>query len=382
MRVRLHGLLDEKGGAAKIAGSLERGLALRGVEVGRSCEMGEAGAAAMICPAKELGGRASGGEILHLHGSADFGACLSGLAGHRGRVLITLHDCRLFTAGCPFPLECGHWREGCADCPRGYGSGASGLAVTKRALANLEPVIAAPSRWMARLASEAFPGANIRVVPNGVAWPDQVVNKREAKRVAGLDPESRCVMFAAHGGTSAEYKAGDTWLDIWRAVQEKVPGAVGIVAGGDKADRDGNLVFWPYLQEEALRKLMRAADVFAYPTRADNHPLLVLEAMSEATPSLAYNVGGVPEQINDRENGFLVPKGNRKLFVRRLVELLERPAELRNAGRRAYESGRARFSEERMVEDYLGLYGRLWRGDSPAMARSMNSAAMPAQTQE
>lgn len=364
MRVHLHSLLAEKGGAARVARSLERGLKGRGFEVGRGYEIGESGARSDLCRPGDLGRLAPEDSLVNLHGSEDFDSCLAGLAGHKGRIVITMHDCRLFTAGCPFPLDCESWRGDCLDCQRGYGPGARNISKVKESLIDLGALVAAPSRWMAGMAASALPGVEVRVIPNGVAWPDTAAGKRAAKREAGLDPDARCVMFAAHGGISAEYKGGDTWLDIWRAVKARLPGVVGIVAGGDRTGREGDLVFWPYLEEQALRGLLRAADVLAYPTRADNHPLLVLEAMSEATASLAFAAGGIPEQIEDGDTGFLVPEGDWRLFGQRLVGLLGNPFELRNAGLRAFEGGRSRFSEERMVDGYAGLFRRLTGEDS------------------
>jgi glycosyltransferase involved in cell wall biosynthesis len=163
-------------------------------------------------------------------------------------------------------------------------------------------------------------------------------------------------MFAAHGGTSAAYKSGDKWFELWQGLKARVPEAVGFVAGGEKQQRQGDLIFWPYLPEKKLRGLMRAADLLVYPARADNHPLLVLEAMSEGTASLAFTVGGVGEQIIDGRTGFLVQQDDWAGFLERLTELMARPGVTARAGSEAFESGRKRFTASRMVRDYMSLY--------------------------
>lgn len=373
MRIRLHGLLGYRGGAARIAGTLEEGLCGAGAEVVRSCEIEDGVCGTIRASPGEVGPGEPDGALIHLHGSADYAACLQGLAGHRGRVLITLHDCRLFTAGCPFPLDCEGWLEACRNCPRGYGD----VRVDKvlEALDAVDPLLLAPSRWMARLAARALPERRIRVVPNGVAWPGTPGDKRTARRRIGLRPEVRCVLFAAHGGRAAQYKAGDKWLEIWRRVESKAPGTVGLVAGGDETGRQGDLIFRPYLDEAGLRELMRAADVLAYPTRADNHPLLVLEAMSEGTACLAFATGGVVEQIIDEKTGYLVPPGRWDVFADRLAGLMQRPHAARRAGRNAFEAGRKRFGVERMLAGHLDIYRRVIQEAFPAASRMKDAAS-------
>ena len=48
-------------------------------------------------------------------------------------------------------------------------------------------------------------------------------------------------------------------------------------------------------------------DVFVLPSRAENFPIALLEAMSWALPSVATTVGGIPEMIEAGESGLLVP---------------------------------------------------------------------------
>jgi glycosyltransferase involved in cell wall biosynthesis len=51
------------------------------------------------------------------------------------------------------------------------------------------------------------------------------------------------------------------------------------------------------------------ADVFALPSRFDNSPNVLLEAMACELPVVAARVGGVPRYVNDEINGLLVEPG-------------------------------------------------------------------------
>lgn len=84
--------------------------------------------------------------------------------------------------------------------------------------------------------------------------------------------------------------------------------------------------------------------------------IVMIEAMACGTPVVAFRSGSVEEVVEDGVTGFIVDDiDGAAAAVRRLGELDR--AEIR----RRFEM---RFSVGRMVEDYLGIYGRLI-GDAP-----------------
>lgn len=66
---------------------------------------------------------------------------------------------------------------------------------------------------------------------------------------------------------------------------------------------------------------MRRFDIATLPSRDDPFPLVVLEAMLLGTPVVAYDVGGVSQQVG--EAGRVVPAGDVAAFAAALVDLLE-----------------------------------------------------------
>lgn len=164
------------------------------------------------------------------------------------------------------------------------------------------------------------------------------------------------VVFAAHGGADAGYKSGPRWAEYWQGLKKRVPGALGFAAGGRETWRDGDFVTWPYLGREHLNLLFAAADLLFYPTLADNHPLVVLEAMSQATACAAFAVGGLPEQIEDGANGLLVPLGQDQALLDAAAALLASPSRSRDMDELAFSRGAARFAAGRMAGDYLRFY--------------------------
>ena len=79
--------------------------------------------------------------------------------------------------------------------------------------------------------------------------------------------------------------------------------------------------------------------------------LSVIEAMACGTPVIAYNRGSMPEIIEDGVNGFLVDDADGALVAIERVGVLDR-----HKVRRSVE---ARFSADRMADDYIALYRRI-----------------------
>jgi glycosyltransferase involved in cell wall biosynthesis len=358
--IHQHRVLQERGGAAAVAKLLGRGLEDLRAPVAHSFEVREqAGGEGRELAPSEVGREVPRAMLLHLHGARDWPALLAGLAGRPGPMLFTLHDCAPFTGGCPYPLDCAAHRTGCpAACPRGFPAADLVWRAKGELVRSLLPALVSPSRWLAREAEAAW-GLPVAVIPNGVPWPARVPDKAAAKRAAGLDPAARVALFAAHGGREAAYKAGDRWAWLWERLSAAAPGLVGVMVGGGELERRGNLLAFPYVPPERLAGFMAAADVFVYPTLADNHPLVVLEAMAQGCAVAAFAAGGVGEQVEHGATGLLARPGDWDGLAGAAVGLLNAPGAARRLGRAAHVAGRERFCAERMVDDYLGLYREL-----------------------
>jgi len=115
---------------------------------------------------------------------------------------------------------------------------------------------------------------------------------------------------------------------------------------------------------EDIENLLRAADLFAHPSRSEGLPLAILEAMAAGLPVVATRVGGVAEAVLDDETGYLVPPGDAEALrgaLARVLQQSDRGAALGYAGR---QRSIAEFSIETMAQRYQALY-RCIRGWTP-----------------
>lgn len=63
----------------------------------------------------------------------------------------------------------------------------------------------------------------------------------------------------------------------------------------------------PVVWGDSLFSIMRQCDVLALPSKTEGLPLVLIEAMSQGIPVVATKVGGIPEIVEDRSSGLLVP---------------------------------------------------------------------------
>jgi len=88
----------------------------------------------------------------------------------------------------------------------------------------------------------------------------------------------------------------------------------------------------------------------------------VTEALWKGTPVVASNVGGIPSQIQDGRNGFLLDPTDTAGFADRIVHLLRNPKEGRELGRVGRETVREKFLITRLLGDYLDMLNTIMRG--------------------
>ncbi|KPN29445.1 trehalose synthase [Halolamina pelagica] len=105
-------------------------------------------------------------------------------------------------------------------------------------------------------------------------------------------------------------------------------------------------------------RVLAASDVLVLPSFREGTPRVITEAMASGLPVVATDIAGIPEQIEDGENGFLIPTGDAEALAARMGELA-RDSELRERmGERGLEQAE-RFSVASMVGKLDQVYGEL-----------------------
>ena len=105
-----------------------------------------------------------------------------------------------------------------------------------------------------------------------------------------------------------------------------------------------------------MAKYYQAADLYIHAARADTFPTTILEALACGRPVIASAVGGILEQVEEGQTGFLVEVGDQQAMAGRVEQLLRDTSRRSRMGRCAAETARNRFDLERQVNAYLEWY--------------------------
>ncbi len=285
-------------------------------------------------------------------------------------VVWTLADMNAFTGGCHYSEGCEGYKQECRDCPL-LGDGSQIAHETwkaKRAayakIPNLHVIC--PSQWLADCArnSSLLGDRPVHMIPN--ALPVQrfkPTNRIIARQRLNLPLDRKLVVFGAESLSNLR-KGGDILAESVSHLMRM--GQAGNVAGlffGANALELGieTHLMGHVSDEEKMSLIYAAADVFAFPSREDNAPLTVVEAMLSGTPVVSFPVGNVPELVTHKETGYIAKYADAEDFAEGLAWALsdtDSPEALMR-GLRARLKAAAHNDPETAVGRHIALYQSL-----------------------
>jgi len=311
-------------------------------------------------------------DILHLHWVNKGLLSMRGLQGliDSGKPIVwTCHDLWPFTGGCYHPSDCQGLESDCQICPLLK----PGSDLAKRRLAHKHRLWAgqkqlqfvAPSGWLAGKAARSAAAQDlvqeIQVIPNGIDALCFAPGEAAAERRRwNLDPEATVLLFSS-ANLANPYKGFPEFVQLFNSLVEVGHKVQALLVG---LNRVGDLgLMGPYVEAgflseaDDLVSVYRAADLYVTPTRNDNLPTTVMEALSCGTPVLAFGVGGIPEMIQDGQTGWVVEPGDTQGLLQAAQTFLgqsEQQRQQMSAAARAF--AQATYSFDAVVEQYRKLY--------------------------
>jgi glycosyltransferase involved in cell wall biosynthesis len=115
-------------------------------------------------------------------------------------------------------------------------------------------------------------------------------------------------------------------------------------------------------EQREVAPYLAASDVFVLPSRAEGLGLALMEAMSAGLPCVASRVGGIPDLIEDGQNGLLVEPEDVAGLAKALLKLLEDRELAKRLGDRARQFIFQNYNPDVIVSQYISLYRQLYYG--------------------
>ena len=111
-----------------------------------------------------------------------------------------------------------------------------------------------------------------------------------------------------------------------------------------------------FASREQLKARLKAATFLALPTREDNCPMVVLEAMAAGVPVLASKIGGVPDLIESEKTGLFGDPDRPESFREAVAKLLADREFARQLATTAKAEALRRFHPQVVARQHLEIY--------------------------
>jgi len=112
-------------------------------------------------------------------------------------------------------------------------------------------------------------------------------------------------------------------------------------------------------KQENLEELYSISDLKLLLSEKESFGLVALEAMACGVPCIGTNVGGIPEVIQQGQNGFICEVGDIEDISTKAISLLSDPRLHLDFSNRAMETVKTKFMADKIVEQYEQIYFKL-----------------------
>ena len=312
-------------------------------------------------------------DLIHLHWICRGFINISSLSRIKIPIVWTLHDNWPFTGGCHYTDGCNRYTHSCGNCPILGSNKQWDLSrwTWKRKLKawkNIKFQLIAPCRWMKAQATESslFKNTHCKIISNGIDTERfKPIDQKFSRKLLKLPYNKTLVLFGAMDAMNDSRKGFQYLLPALQllAANDQEKSIELVVFGAESTSLktliDLNIHYIGTLRDDISIALVYAAcDVFVAPSREDNLPNTVVEAMSCGIPCVAFSVGGLTDLIVHKNTGYLAkPYSIQDLAkgINWIIANRERKAILSaNARRRAVTN----FDIHRIVDLHLELYDK------------------------
>lgn len=225
-------------------------------------------------------------------------------------------------------------------------------------------MIAVSAELKRKLMENGINGDKIKIIHNGINI-DAIKPKGNISKVKpelGI-PEEKVVVGSV--ARLVKIKGLSYFVQAAKLILEQKRDVIFLVAGdgplfhdlvseSEKIGISSSMKFLGFRAD--IYDIISTFDIFALPSLHEGIPMALLEAMVLKKPIVATNVGGIPEIVEDRNNGLLVPPGKPELLANACLRLIKDSELRKQIGYNGFEVVRTKFSSKRMLCEVLDLY--------------------------
>jgi glycosyltransferase involved in cell wall biosynthesis len=310
-------------------------------------------------------------DMIHLSWVASGFMKIETLKQFKKPIVWTLHDMWPFTGGCHYDHGCERFRHSCGKCPILNSASDHDLSRQiwerkRKSWGDVPIVVVTPSHWLAEMArsSSLFRDQRIEIIPNGIDTEKfRPLDKRTAREAYDLPQDRHLVLFSAFNATSDERKGNQFLVPALNKMAlagwgEKIELVVtGASEPENPPDLGMKVHYMGKMHDEISQALLySAADVTVAPSTQENLSNTVMESLSCGTPVVAFNIGGMPDMIDHKYNGYLAKAFDSDDLAAGIMWALENKGRHDMLSQRARKTATDRYALKAVANRYLALY--------------------------
>ena len=313
-------------------------------------------------------------DLIHLHWICRGFLNIRTIGRIKQPIVWTLHDMWPFTGGCHYAANCEKYKNSCGKCPQLGSEWENDLSrwTWKRKFkfwSSVNLTFVAPSIWIKdrALESNLFKNQAFEVIPYGIDVSlFRPIDSKIARNFLGFSENKYLILFGAINAISDQRKGFKLLASALSKLSQTEIGkdVELIVFGSSKPANAPDLgiktTFIGKLNDYiSLSMVYSACDLFISPSIEDNLPNTIIEAMSCGLPCVAFKIGGFPDMIQHKENGYLAEPFSVDDLVKGIIWGLENNKQHKKIGKRAREKVETDFDLRKVVENYVALYEKI-----------------------
>lgn len=287
--------------------------------------------------------------------------------------VFTLHDMWSFTGHCAYSYDCERWQSGCGKCPNldTYPAVTRDNTRIEWKLKNWvysrsNLTIVTPSHWLTKQAQQSMLNRfSIHHIPYGIDTEAyQPLDSEQCRYLLGISNNKKVLLFAADSLKDTR-KGGDLLFKALQSLPASLKAETVLLtfgSGGDAISKQLGIktINLGYISSDRLKSIAySAADLFIFPTRADNLPLVLQESMACGTPMISFKIGGVPDLVRPSVTGYLAIPEDANDLLNGIVQILEDEALRKRMSHNCREIALAEYPLELQAKRYIELYHQI-----------------------
>jgi glycosyltransferase involved in cell wall biosynthesis len=241
-------------------------------------------------------------------------------------------------------------------------------ALVKRVLLSADAVITASGVVFVEVCNIIDDVEKVNLIPYGIDTKSFNPNVDCSHLKNKLGIKGRIVIFAIR---SHEPKYGLEYLIRAASIVTKQTNKVLFVIGGDGSLRyfheklatelglREKIIFTGKIPRNEVPSYYALSDIVVVPSIQEAFGLTVSEAMACGKPVIGTNVGGIPDQISDGHNGFLVASRNPSEIAEKICWLVENLHEAKRMGLNGRKIVEEKFDINKKIDTLISLYETL-----------------------